>query len=273
MVLLVIRQSAGDHDWCFQASRSMSMDTVSTDVARIHNLQLRIVRLANAMKQLAADGVHRPGNLVGLTLEQIHELGQGSLLGPKEDIMGRRLGNPPDKKLADVLCKTADDALKTFDKSKGAGRICLDEKEMLESIETCRGAVMMAYPMGLPEYEPARAAYENKEDVSQEKGVMDENTSVLWFANKIMAREQPLGKFISMENATIKVRLQARGQSAPQREVDTAARNAMYQQYHKRKETEKRLAAADDDEYLNSAWANPKAYKNQMHGLGNIRWR
>jgi hypothetical protein len=96
---------------------------------------------------------------------------------------------------------------------------------------------------------------------------------VIWFANKMMAREQTVGKFISMENATCKVKLQARGQGAPAREVDTEARQKMMAMWHKKQQEEKELLDDDDNSFMNSAWANPGNYRAAMHGLGNVRFR
>lgn len=44
--------------------------------------------------------------------------------------------------------------------------------------------------------------------------------------------------------------------------------------WHKKQAENKSLVENDEDQYLHSAWANPKAFKNQMNGLsGDIRLR
>ena len=168
----------------------------------------------------------------------------------------------------------------------------------------------IAYPMGIPKYDEAAQAISGDEDLGgtqDSKFVLDEDTCVIWFAGKMMAREQNVGKFISMENAICKVRVQARGSGAPQREVDTEARSRMMAMYHKKQQEQKVIFALsltlslsrslstllyvyinmiqfinvcvqeleedDDNAYLNSAWANPNSYKNSMHGIGAVRWR
>ena len=29
----------------------------------------------------------------------------------------------------------------------------------------------------------------------------------------------------------------------------------------------------DDDDYMNSAWADPKSLKKHLHGAGDVKWR
>ena len=43
--------------------------------------------------------------------------------------------------------------------------------------------------------------------------------------------------------------------------------------YHKKQEEAKVMEAEDEDEYMNSAWANPKGLKAQLHGSKEVVWR
>ena len=45
----------------------------------------------------------------------------------------------------------------------------------------------------------------------------------------------------------------------------------MMQYYYKKQEEQKQLEEDNDDAYLNSAWANSKNLKAEMHGTGNIK--
>ena len=47
-----------------------------------------------------------------------------------------------------------------------ARKVCLSEKMLLEAIDNIRGAVMICYPMGLPERDLVRENLERKEDLS-----------------------------------------------------------------------------------------------------------
>ena len=44
--------------------------------------------------------------------------------------------------------------------------------------------------------------------------------------------------------------------------------------YHKKTEEAKKLDEMDDgDQYMNSAWADNKNLKAQLHGQGDIKWK
>jgi hypothetical protein len=43
----------------------------------------------------------------------------------------------------------------------------------------------------------------------------------------------------------------------------------MMAQYFKKQEELKKLAEDDEDDFVNSSWANPKALKSSLHGSGS----
>ena len=47
-----------------------------------------------------------------------------------------------------------------------ARKVCLSERMLLDAIDNIRGAVMICYPMGLPEWDLVRENLESKEDLS-----------------------------------------------------------------------------------------------------------
>jgi hypothetical protein len=215
MVLLIVQPgTAAQNEYCYAATRDTSVDVISRDLARLWNLQQRIRRLAAAMKAMSNHGWTRPLNMQGLTLDQVREYNMGHILGPVEDLFAKRCGNPPCAEAQATLVRTADEALETFSPNKTKRREPLDEKHMLRAIELCGGAVTIAYPMGIPEYDEVAHCLKDTEELAgtaDSKTVLDEETCVVWFAGKMMAREQTLGKFVSAENATCKVRIQPRG--------------------------------------------------------------
>lgn len=42
--------------------------------------------------------------------------------------------------------------------------------------------------------------------------------------------------------------------------------------YYRKQEQLKKLEENDEDDYLNSSWANPKALKSHFTGVGNVKW-
>ncbi len=47
-----------------------------------------------------------------------------------------------------------------------ARKVCLSEKALTDAIDNIRGAVMICYPMGLPEWDLIRENLEDKEELS-----------------------------------------------------------------------------------------------------------
>jgi hypothetical protein len=161
-------------------------------------------------------------------------------------------------------------------------RAGVDEAKVLEAVLECKGAVMMAFPQGLPEWDSVRQALEDDEELAgtqHAKEVFDPTTSVLWFAGKKVSRGggAALSKFVGANDKTLlKVKLTGeRAAQPPQREpaVDAETQQKMIQMWHKKQAEDKALAQADEDSYLNSEWANPRGFKQSAQGLGDIRFR
>ena len=47
----------------------------------------------------------------------------------------------------------------------------------------------------------------------------------------------------------------------------------MLSYYHKKQEEMKVLENDNEDQYMNSAWANNKNLKASLHGQGEIKWK
>ena len=78
-------------------------------------------------------------------------------------------------------------------KELAANRKLISMEAIEEAMQNVKGAVMMAYPMGLPEWDPIRQALENDEDLAGQeasKSVLDAESCIMWFAGKSMARDQ-----------------------------------------------------------------------------------
>merc|ERR1719231_939912 len=112
---------------------------------------------------------------------------------------------------------------------------------------------MIAYPMNLPEHDIVREMLEGKFDAQAgcPEEAVDAKTCVLWFARKKLERGQKLSKYCGRnEKMFLKVRLQTKNQRMPQREArltkDEQAKMMAY--WHKKKEEDKRLKDADEDD-------------------------
>lgn len=115
---------------------------------------------------------------------------------------------------------------------------------------------------------------------SQSKGTYVSNelhepqTTSLWCAGKEFQRDQKVSDRLGTNEKTkVIAKLQKSGSGPPGREpvVNEEERKAMMAHYFKRNEEMKRLAEAEDNDYLNSQWADSKEMKRNLQGVGNIK--
>jgi hypothetical protein len=79
-------------------------------------------------------------------------------------------------------------------KSTHAAGIALSIAGLQEKVDNIRGAVTMAYPMGLPEWDSVRILLEDPGDLALQEVMgndyMDPATASLWWAGKEFFRDQ-----------------------------------------------------------------------------------
>lgn len=195
------------------------------------------------------------------------------------DPSGRRSGNPPNSEMADLLKREVESLDIYIDKKQIENKIALTMDCIEEKINNVRDAVTMAYPMGLPEWDLVRIAIdgsiENLKGTQLGKSFMDTNDASLWTCNKEFLRGTLVSDRIGSCNEKTKViaKLTTKGAGPPAREpvINEAERNAMTAFYFQRQEELKRLAQADEDDYLNSDWADPKGMKRNLQGLNDLK--
>ena len=142
-------------------------------------------------------------------------------------------------------------------------------------MDVFKGLVMMAYPgyHGLGEWEPIRFLLEEEDDHND---LLDAAKVSLWIVGKELLPPKLFSDYFGKnEKSKFVVKLQSRGQGAPQREpvVDGDTHKAMLQYYHRKQEEQKVLEEENDDQFMNSAWADTRQMKAAMHGTGQIKWR
>lgn len=71
-----------------------------------------------------------------------------------------------DPNVSKVLLKTLEDAAAEASKDKAERKIPMVKKTLLDAIDAVRGAVMICYPMGLPEWDLVRCCLEDMEDLA-----------------------------------------------------------------------------------------------------------
>ncbi|KAJ3416666.1 hypothetical protein HDV05_000496 [Chytridiales sp. JEL 0842] len=294
MVVFTVKRN-DDVVFLFQTHVSASTTSVIADVVKLYNLKLRLKRLVEATSDILEYGPTKQIEEQGYSVEEIesfaknenHEsplkgtiVERGSLkyvLNP--DPTGRRTGEAPMPEIAETIKKTLDSAQVLLSKEFNTGSNFLTTEHIEEAIRNISGALTIAYPMGLPEWEPVKDILNDTEDLSgtqASKEVIPEKEAALWWAGKEILADKVLSDFVGKNDKTkIIVKLQKKSQGAPVREapLDEKAQRELMAYYYKKQEEHKKLVENDEDDYLNSSWANSKSLKAAFNGVGNVSWR
>mmetsp|Transcript_12344 Transcript_12344/g.18961 ORF Transcript_12344/g.18961 Transcript_12344/m.18961 type:complete len:272 (-) Transcript_12344:1973-2788(-) len=266
MVLIHLKSaltSENNDEFLFETKSSTKVDDLIASIVSIHNARLRAALIVDAVRGLSTYGFmkqHGPD-----------EETSGNIVDPS----GLRTGNPPDEEMANLLQQTAEALGEYVAKKQVEKKVALTYREIEEKISAVRDAVDTAYPMGLPEWEVARLALEEPlENRLNLQGSVTESNASLYAFNKEFVRGQLVSDRLGTNEKTkVICKLSLKEAGPPPREaiVSEAERNAMAAFYFKRQEELKQLADADEDDYLNSEWADPKGMKRGLQGLRDIK--
>lgn len=274
MVLLHMKRSEQEQ-FLFETTVEAGVKDTVRSLARVNNLRQRLMRLKLEGEELAKYGPAKHPDKQGIDEYQEEEVKKGEFY--TQDPTGRRTGNACSPEVSKVLMKTCEDGVALAHKDQVSKKVCLNEKMLSEAVDNIRGAVMICYPMGLPEWDLVRCCLEGDEDLSGTQFAaeeMDPETSQLWFAGKQMLPEKQLKDYVGRhEKSKVVVKLQSKGSSAPAREpaVDVETQKAMMAWYHKKQEEQKALAENEDDSYTSAAWANGGSLKAHFSGVQTVR--
>jgi hypothetical protein len=224
------------------------------------------------------------------------------------DPTGQRDGKPPVEQAARTLERTASEAEAAVSSKQAAAGKPMTMAFIEEFVQNIKGAVMIAFPQGLPDYDPVAQILAGREDLAGRADsleVLDPATAVLWFAGKKLAREDALEKCVRAfccvgrawvggkrkrkvprarsshaglgrryigrnEKTRIKAKLARPEQGAPQRTsaVDEETRKRIVALYHKREAERRRLEEEADETPAAGEWANPNAFRQSVAGFG-----
>jgi len=287
MVILHVKK--GDQSlFLHETTVKGSIAGLTKKLVEIYNGQLKIDRLYYELETLAKHGISLPPNMQGLTDDQIIDLKledkwsqtiyphSGSI--QCQDPVGKRSGNAPNEKMADIINRTRLEAKEQVSKQLVVGNKCLTYCDIQDALDKMKGSVMIVYPMSLPPHDPIKMEFDGIEDLSgtqASKEVLDGNATSIWWASKEMAPEKTLETYIGRNEKTkIIVKLQKSGAGAPQREpvMNEDQQKALMAHYHKKQEEMKKLENDEVDAYLNSKWSDPGHLKREFQGLNNIKW-
>jgi len=284
MVILDVKRSEKKNEFLYETTVKIAVKTLLQELCEVHNLRLKVQRLAVTCKELAKHGPIRPEETRGISdsLNTVTELDVNAYGQPTHpDEHGMRTGCPPPPEVADVLKRTAEEAEAAVSAELVAQRRTLDKSTCQSMIDNMRGAVMIAYPAfhRLPVYDPTRQELEDREELdgaSELQAVLDWTHTNLWWAGKELQLDGALEQYVGRNEKTkIVAKLAPKSAGAPCREprIDEGTHKAMLAHYYKKQEEQKKLQADEDDSYLDAEWANPKALKDSLVGGGRpIRW-
>mmetsp|Transcript_43179 Transcript_43179/g.111954 ORF Transcript_43179/g.111954 Transcript_43179/m.111954 type:complete len:217 (+) Transcript_43179:572-1222(+) len=197
----------------------------------------------------------------------------------KPDPTARRTGAAPEDSVAQVILKTVSEAKESTSNDLVSKKTLTTRALLQNALDGLKGAIMIAYPEGLPEYDPVRQILDDTEvlEGAPSQEILDIESTTMWWAGKEILREQKMGDRVGKNEKTkIVVKLQKKGQGAPSREplIDQKTQEEMMSYYHKKQEEMKKLTEDSEDAYLNSSWANPGTLKGQLlNGGRDVRWK
>jgi hypothetical protein len=280
-----VKRSEKKNEFLFETTVKVKVGSLLQELCEVHNLRLKVLRLAVTLKELAKHGPIRPEETRGISdgtgkVSELDVNAYGTPTNPDEH--GYRTGCPPPPEVADVMSRTAEEAEAAVSVNLVAQKRTIDRRLCQEHIDNMRGAVMIAYPAyhRLPAYDPTRQELEDKEELdgaSEMQDVLDTETTNLWWAGKELVVDKILEEYVGRNEKTkIVAKLIPKSAGAPVREprIDQDTHKAMLAHYYKKQEEQKKLEEDDDDSYLDAQWANPKSMKNALIGGGRpIDWK
>ncbi|KAL2916155.1 hypothetical protein HK105_204246 [Polyrhizophydium stewartii] len=298
MVLIHLKRVEESHLLCEAPVGSELRELVPT-VASLYNLRLRVRRLLTAAEDLISHGPLKPENEHGYTEEQLEEFSKpeseqkpasaprrqihrnGFVFYDAPDPTGRRIGEAMGEEAAALVKGALETAEALTSKDQVAKGVVLTEQALNKAIDEIRGAVTIVYPEGLPTWEPVREIIEDKEDLSgtaASKEVIDPNEASLWWANKELVRDKKLSDFVGKNDKTKLIIKIQRGPPLREPPLSEQQQKELMAYYYKKQEEQKvgnmvRLAENDEDDYLNSRWADNTALKSAFRGVGDVKWR
>lgn len=280
--MVVIQVKNGDHDgFLYETTCDTTNDALVRDLVHVWNLRIRLRQLSGGIRDLAIYGPMKNPQKAGL--DEINEKYNGEIIEKNEyyqaDPSGTRTGNGVGPQLTETIERVCRDIEAVLDKNNVTRKISINLRMLQEKLDLVRGAVIMAYPMGLPEYDTVRMTIEGDEGLdgtAAGQELLDQNTAELWVASRIFDRSpgQTVGNRLGNNEKTKVVgKLQKPGNGPPGREaaISEDEKKAMMAYYFKKQEEYKKMSEANDDDYLHSSWADPKQLQNSLRGQASVR--
>ena len=296
MVLIHYKKSDRNQFLCETPAETPIPQLVS-QLTKLNNLRVKLKVLIDSVNGLAEHGPLRPELLRGLTTPETYNPAVEQLstedrkwANPKPtanqkenpDPTGYRIGIAPNDELKAKMMNELEKSNKLLDKDLVDKKVVVSEQELEEAINCIKGAVMIVYPgyYNLPNWDLTYLVLEDKLDylaAYPDCDWLDADKTTLWWAKKEFLTNKKLSDYVGKNEKTkIVVKSMPKGKGAPVNEppVDEATQKKMMAFYYKKQEESKKLEEDNEDDYMNSAWANPKYLKNQLvNGGKNVMFK
>lgn len=293
MVLIHVKRSE-HNQFLYESTVQIDVAELKAQLVEINNLRLKVDRLSTSLEDLATKGPMKPEELRGLEnldeyvkSEDLTVINGLKAMPPKTgtrevvDETHHRTGWLLSEELEEEMLEGCRKAKSVLHVDNIAKKVPITKDVLEEQIEWFRGMTMKAYPAfhGLGQWEPVLLLLENKESIDFRLHGTDDvelDKAQLWWAGKELTDGKKLCDFVGKnEKCKIIVKIQHKGSGAPVREplIDEESHKKMLSYFHKKQEEQKKLEEDEEDAYLNSAWANPRQLKDQLHGTGAIKYR
>jgi len=179
-----LKRSEKRSEFLYETTVKVACPDLLRELCELHNLRLKVQRLAITCKELGKHGPIRPEETRGISdsLNNVSELDVHAYGVPTNpDESGYRTGCPPPPEVAEILARTAEEAEAAVSHELVTQRRCLTCDVCQTQIDNMRVAVMIAYPAyhKLPVYDPTRMELEDKEELdgaSELQAVLDWTT-------------------------------------------------------------------------------------------------
>merc|ERR1719291_763107 len=114
------------------------------------------------------------------------------------------MGLPDYDGIAAVVTRTVEDAKALISERQVQMKQLATSKALEEAINNVRGAVMIAYPMGLPDYDGVRQILEEREvlEGAASLEVLDPEQISLWCFSKELQRDKLLSDYVGKNEKT-----------------------------------------------------------------------
>ena len=295
--MVLIQLKRGDRaQFLHETSFNTSMEQVIKDLVFLNNQKVKIEKMIDAVKGLVEFGPLRPEAVRGLTTPETYEPAFESLRPDEKecfsisfpgvtkvtDPTGYRTGLVPSKESVVKLNEVCDSAKKLVSNDNPELKKIMVTGDLKEVFMLFKGAVMIAYPgyYGLPDWDPVLLILEDKMNFPSQYPdceFIDEKKATLWWAKKELLPNQTLATYVGKNEKTkIVAKLIEKGKGAPMSEpvIDKETHSKMLSFYHKKQEEMKKLEEDNEDDYLNSAWANSQNLKNNLlNGGRDVKYR